>query len=76
MLCPPSSLVLTLRWQLRTAFHHGELGLVKRRLGPILGRTIDAPKPQAVHGRGAPSISNEAYPHDARRDTATDRWLA
>jgi len=29
---PPRSLAFTRYWQLQTAFHHGELGLVKRPL--------------------------------------------
>jgi hypothetical protein len=44
---PPSSLVVALRWQLRTAFRHGELGLVKHRPLPFLGRAVDAPATRA-----------------------------
>jgi hypothetical protein len=40
--------VVTLRWQLRTAYHHGELGLVKHCLAPKFGRGIDARGPRGL----------------------------
>jgi hypothetical protein len=46
--------VLTLYCQLRTAIHHGELWLVKRRLTPILRRTIAAPTARVGRGVRAP----------------------
>jgi hypothetical protein len=48
---PPSSLALTPRWELRTAFHHGELCVVKCRLAPMWGLIVRRPMAAANFNR-------------------------